>query len=118
MKLVKCFKDSQRVYFLVEYVAGMSLFDVSMKLGLISYESAKFYIGSLIIILNYLHERDILYRDLKPENIIIDSQGYPKMIDFGTSKITKERSYTVLGTPHYMAPEIILSKGYGHEVDY
>mmetsp|Transcript_3225 Transcript_3225/g.2968 ORF Transcript_3225/g.2968 Transcript_3225/m.2968 type:complete len:145 (+) Transcript_3225:1-435(+) len=65
-----------------------------------------------------MHERDIVYRDLKPENIMIDEEGYPKLIDFGTAKIIQGRTYTIVGTPHYMAPEVILGKGYGISADY
>ena len=68
----------------------------------------------------------IIYRDLKPENFIIDMKGYPKLCDLGTAKIipTKGKNfqqlktYTVIGTPYYMAPQIILAKGYNFTVDF
>jgi cGMP-dependent protein kinase len=118
MKLIKSFKDSEKVYFLLEYVAGITLFEVSNKLSAFSTEDCKFYASCLILALTYMHEREVVYRDLKPENILIDSEGYPKLIDFGTAKVIQDRTFTVLGTPHYMAPEIILFKGYSFEVDY
>jgi cGMP-dependent protein kinase len=49
---------------------------------------------------------------------MIDDEGYPKLIDFGTAKIVQGRTYSRLGTPYYMAPEIILGEGYGITVDY
>jgi cGMP-dependent protein kinase len=48
---------------------------------------------------------------------MIDEDGYPKLIDFGTAKIFSGRTYTTLGTPHYMAPEIIIRNGYNSSVD-
>jgi cGMP-dependent protein kinase len=48
---------------------------------------------------------------------MLDQDGYPKIIDFGTAKIIERRTYTIIGTPHYMAPEAILGKGYNHSVD-
>ena len=45
-------------------------------------------------------------------------EGYPKLIDFGTAKVITDRTYTILGTPHYMAPEILLGKGYNCTADY
>ena len=49
---------------------------------------------------------------------MITPNGYPKLIDFGSAKIVTDRTYTILGTPHYMAPEIILGRGYGVQADY
>jgi cGMP-dependent protein kinase len=72
----------------------------------------------MLEMIGYLHDRNIIYRDLKPENIMIDHEGYPKLIDFGTAKSIDGRTYTMIGTPHYMAPEIILGKGYTYAVDY
>ncbi|CAG9330353.1 unnamed protein product [Blepharisma stoltei] len=118
LKLVRTFKDSKRLYFLFEYVRGLDLFDVLRELGLVKEPDALFYTSCLLCILEHLHERDIIYRDLKPENVMIDDEGYPKLIDFGTAKIVSGRTYTILGTPHYMAPEIIIGKGYGIAVDY
>lgn len=118
LKLVRTFKDNKRVYFLTEFVRGMDLFDVLRQLNLVTDKDAKFYAGSLIVILEHLHERDIIYRDLKPENVMVDEDGYTKLIDFGTAKIVNGRTYTIVGTPHYMAPEVIVGKGYSVAVDY
>jgi protein kinase A len=59
----------------------------------------------------YLHSKDIIYRDLKPENILIDKTGYLKLTDFGFAKVCEGRTYTLCGTPEYLAPEILLNKG-------
>ena len=117
MKLVKTFKDEERIYYLTEYVPGMDLFDVLRELGLLNNKKALFYTACIVLMLENLHERDIAHRDLKPENIMIGDDGYPKLIDFGTAKIVKERTFTMVGTPHYMAPEIIFGRGYSPSSD-
>lgn len=66
----------------------------------------------------YLHSKDIIYRDLKPENILIDTHGYLKLTDFGFAKVVEGRTYTLCGTPEYLAPEILLNKGHGKPVDW
>ena len=66
----------------------------------------------------YLHDKNIIYRDLKPENILIDEDGYLKLTDFGFAKVCETRTYTLCGTPEYLAPEIIMGHGHNHGVDW
>ena len=84
----------------------------------LSLEKAQFYAGQIVFALDYLHSKNIIYRNLKPENILINKNGYIKIIDFQLAKVIEDRTYTMCGTPGYMAPEIILNKGYGLSVDW
>jgi serine/threonine protein kinase len=69
---------------------------------------ASFYLAQCVNTLSYLHSLNIIYRDLKPENIMIASNGYLKLTDFGLSIFCPSgRTYTLCGTPDYMAPEVI-----------
>ncbi len=93
------------------------------NIGLLSTEDSQFYAGSIILILEYFNDNQIVSRDIKPENFMIDSKGYMKLINLSTSKIIRtennqiSKTFTIIGTPHYMAPDIILGKGYNNLVD-
>ncbi len=66
----------------------------------------------------YLHSKNVIYRDLKPENLLLSSSGHLKITDFGFAKYVPDVTWTLCGTPDYLAPEIIQSKGYGKAVDW
>lgn len=71
-----------------------------------------------MLALEYLHIKDIAYRDLKPENLLIASDGHIKITDFGFAKKIVDRSFTLCGTPEYLAPEIVMSCGHNKGVDW
>ncbi|PVU88796.1 hypothetical protein BB561_005687 [Smittium simulii] len=79
---------------------------------------AKFYASEVFLALKYLHSFDIIYRDLKPENLLIGADGHIKLTDLGFAKYVPDITWTLCGTPDYLAPEIIQSKGYGKSVDW
>ena len=66
----------------------------------------------------YLHSKNIIYRDLKPENLLIDNNGYLLLTDFGFAKYCEGRTFTLCGTPEYLAPEVLANKGHGKPVDW
>ncbi|CAE7522504.1 egl-4 [Symbiodinium sp. KB8] len=121
MALVKTFETDRSVYILTELITGGELHGAIREIPtVLSRAQAQFYTGSLVIVLEELSEQRIVYRDLKPENVMLDSQGYLKLIDFGIAKKMAEgetRTFTMIGTPHYMAPEVMRGHGYGTEAD-
>ena len=118
VKLVKTLKDDNYIYYLMDYIKGKELFDVIRDIGLLNKNIAQFYIGSMMLALKYLHERHIIFRDVKPENIMVLENGFIQLIDFGAAKNIDDRTNSIIGTPQYMAPEVILGDQYSFEVDY
>ena len=114
-------QDSKHLYMLLEFIIGGELFTHLRKAGKFENEHGRFYAAQIGLGLQYLHEdcgACIVYRDLKPENLLIDKSGYIKVTDFGFAKKIEDRTWTLCGTPEYLAPEIIQSKGHGKAVDW
>ena len=102
----------------MDYIEGKDLFDVIREIGLLSKFQTQFYGASMMLAVEYLHERKFIFRDIKPENIMVLENGYIKLIDFGTAKKINDKTSTIIGTPHYMAPEVIMGEGYSFQVDF
>lgn len=82
-------------------------------------DQARFYAATVASCFEYLHSKNIIFRDLKPENLLIANDGYLKLTDFGFAKVLNEgRTFTICGTPEYIAPEVILNQGHGKAVDW
>jgi cGMP-dependent protein kinase len=117
MKMVKYLKNENYIFFINEYIKGKELWEVIRDIGLLNKEQTQFYGGSILIAIDYLHRQKIIYRDIKPENVMVNVKGYIKIIDFGTVKEIQDRTSTIIGTSHYMAPEITKGEGYSFQVD-
>ncbi len=117
MKMVKYLKNDRYIFFINEYIKGKELWEVIRDIGLLNKEQTQYYGGSILLAIDYLHKQKIIYRDIKPENVMVSVKGYIKIIDFGTVKEIQDRTSTIIGTSHYMAPEITKGEGYSFQVD-
>jgi len=116
--LFATFQDSLNVYMLMSYIPGGELFTHLRRAQRFTPDVSRFYLANIILALKYLHSFNIIYRDLKPENLLLDSCGYLRLTDFGFSKVVDDRTWTLCGTPEYLAPEIIQSEGHGKAADW
>ncbi|KAK4053365.1 cytochrome c oxidase subunit 1 [Microbotryomycetes sp. JL221] len=127
------FQDEVNLYLLMEFVQGGELFSHLRRAGRFTPDLSRFFASNVILALDYLHANDIIYRDLKPENLLLGSTGYLKLADFGFAKhvpgcgsapaskdaaSSANRTYTLCGTPEYIAPECIRGEGQGPFVDW
>lgn len=112
------FQDIYYVYMIMDYIEGGELFSLLRKSMKFPNPVAKFYAAEVCLALEYLHDHNIIYRDLKPENILLDKNGHIKITDFGFAKEVPDVTYTLCGTPDYIAPEVVATKPYNKSVDW
>ncbi|KAF3913630.1 hypothetical protein ABW21_db0202823 [Orbilia brochopaga] len=112
------FQDSKNLYMVMDFIEGGELFSLLRKSQRFPNPVAKFYAAEVALALDYLHSLNIIYRDLKPENLLLDRHGHLKITDFGFAKEVPDITWTLCGTPDYLAPEVVASKGYNKSVDW
>jgi serine/threonine-protein kinase len=105
------------VYIVMKYVSGHSLEDLLAK-GPLPIPRVRHVLREAALALGHAHRRRIVHRDVKPANIMVDDEGRVILTDFGISKAVQDTGQltgtgTIIGTPHYMAPE----QAKGQEVD-
>ncbi|ETN70787.1 kinase domain protein [Necator americanus] len=124
VNLYYAFQTDTKLHIVMEYVRGGELFTHLCSRGAFDVAAAKFIIAELIIAIDSLHKRKVIYRDLKLENILLDENGHVKLTDFGLSKLLVpeelERANSYCGTIEYMSPEVINRPegGYSDVVDW
>lgn len=118
VKSKEAFQDQFFLYIVLEYVQGGELYSLLAQQGSIPTHDTHVYICEIYSALAYLHSQRIVYRDLKPENLLLTASGHIKLADLGFAKVVEGRTYTVCGTPEYLAPEIINREGYNEACDW
>lgn len=116
-KLHKTIKTNSHLYLIREFVPGTSLDRLIYDHGKLNEALVRFYAGNLLLTLEYLHDRSILYRNLASEYVVIDEIGYPRLCVFEHTKRVEGRTNSVAGVAHFMAPEVILGQYYGIGAD-
>ncbi|ELR17437.1 Serine/threonine kinase [Acanthamoeba castellanii str. Neff] len=151
INLISSFQDAEHLYLCMEYLPGGDLRNLLDNMGRLSEDHARLYIAEVILAVEALHQLGYIHRDLKPNNFLIDKKGHLRLIDFGLSKegarknVLKTRrvslrfdvaslkashhspewAYSMVGSPEYMAPEIVgvgladsKEKGYDETADW
>lgn len=138
-----CYETSSHVHLLLDFCPGGDLLSwlLKQKGGVLPEERAKWYVGQMVLALQYIHCRGVVHRDLKPENILLTEGGHLKLTDFdlsfspgprirldpesaweGVSQLNEQpegRSNSFVGTAEFIAPEVVLGKdSYSSGVDW
>lgn len=110
IQLLASISDTQHLYFAMEIALGGELFALLEEKNSLPEQAARYYAGALTLAIGHLHSHGFIYRDLKPENVLLDIQGNLKLCDLGLAK-RAERAWSVVGTPQYLAPELLRGEG-------
>lgn len=106
LKLHATYQTEDEVFLLIDLVLGGELFSLLgtvRETGGFSEPATRLYAACVVSAIGHMHDREIVYRDLKPENLLLDERGYLRIADLGFAKIVKDRTFTLCGTPDYLA---------------
>ncbi|XP_046557883.1 serine/threonine-protein kinase D3-like isoform X5 [Haliotis rubra] len=123
VNLEQMFETPERIFVVMEKLKGDMLeMILSSPKGRLSERVTKYLISQILVALKHLHNKSIVHCDLKPENVLLSSEtAFPqvKLCDFGFARIIGEKSFrrSVVGTPAYLAPEVLKRKGYNRSLD-
>lgn len=121
-KLRYAFQNTDYLFLVMDYYPGGDLHENLQKKGKFKEKIAKIYISEILLSIEDLHQRNVIFRDLKPENIVLDSEGHIRLIDFGLSKEGVNTSLkggkSFCGSLAYLAPEMIKKEGHGKVMDW
>ena len=120
VSLKDAFQDKENLYLVEEFVQGGELYSLIRKKKCFTGREASFFAAEIACAFSYLHARHIVYRDLKPENVLLTVKGHAKLADFGFAKTLERngRTFTLCGTPEYLAPEVIRQTGHSYPYDW
>ena len=119
VRLFGTFQTETFLFMVLEFIRGGEFFCHLRMRGHFKNKEAMFYAASVASVFAFLHDQNIAYRDLKPENLMLDHDGFLKIVDFGFAKLLVDnKTYTLCGTPEYIAPEVLLNQGHGKGVDW
>ena len=114
------YEDTRYYYILLELAPGKSVRDLVRSQRRLPEKQVVSIVKDVLAGVGYLHDNRIIHRDLKLENFLFGADGKVKVADFGLSTkldYPDEKKYTLCGTPNYLCPEILRSKGHSYEVD-
>ncbi|XP_006892548.1 PREDICTED: serine/threonine-protein kinase N3 [Elephantulus edwardii] len=120
LSLFACFQTPSHTCFVTEFAPGGDLM-MQIHEDVFSEPQARFYLACVVLGLQFLHEKKIIYRDLKLDNLLLDAQGFLKIADFGLCKEGigfGDRTSTFCGTPEFLAPEVLTQEAYTRAVDW
>lgn len=136
VELKASFQQGDYLFLVMEFLPGGDLMSLLISKDLLTEKEARFYLCEMILAIESVHKLNCIHRDIKPDNILIGKNGHIKLSDFGLAKVPDKyfkedffnntefkvnkhkRNFSCVGTPYYVAPEVLKKSGYGEEIDW
>ena len=115
------FQTPEKLFLILDYCPGGDLGGVLSREKKFDEPRARCYLAEILLALQELHKRDIIFRDLKPDNVVIDEEGHALLTDFGLSKesvLDNNQAKSFCGSVAYLAPEVLRRAGHGKSIDW
>jgi serine/threonine protein kinase len=115
------FQTRDKLFLILDYCPGGDLGKILSREKRFEEDRARIYLAEILLALEDLHKRDIIFRDLKPDNVVLDSDGHALLTDFGLSKegvLDNQGAKSFCGSVAYLAPEMLKRSGHGKSVDW
>jgi serine/threonine protein kinase len=140
--LVYAFYDAKNLYLVMEFMPGGDLMNVLIKRGVLTETETRFLIAETCLAVHHVHLTNFIHRDVKPDNLLLTRTGHIRLTDFGLStkldryadplvqligeltdapsrrENARQRVRSMVGTPDYIAPEVLLRRPYTQSVDF
>lgn len=122
VSLIFAFQTNSKLFLILEFCPGGDLGFLIQKQGKLNEDRARMYLCEVLLAIEDLHRRDIIFRDLKPDNVVLDNEGHAKLTDFGLSKEgvleMNNGAKSFCGSVAYLSPEMLRKTGHGKSVDW
>jgi len=112
------FTTSDRLYLIMDLMTGGDLKFHLNQCGKFEENRCRFYAAQILLGIEHIHSKGIIYRDLKLENVLVDGRGHIKISDLGLAVLITDNPRGYAGTPGYTAPEVVLTQYYDEKVDF
>lgn len=120
IQLYNLYEDESHLHMVIDLCSGQDLHNLILSNGGVVPEAeARMLFLQLMRAVSHCHEYGVVHRDIKPDNILLDSRNSVKLADFGSAEVVMDGEMIngVVGTPYYVAPEVLVGRGYGEKVD-
>lgn len=119
IQLHDLYEDETHLHMVIDFCPNQDLHNLIITNGVVSEAEARVLFTQLMKAISHCHKYGVVHRDIKPDNILLEAINSVKLADFGSAEVVMEGEMAsgIVGTPYYVAPEVLMGREYGEKVD-